>query len=62
MNLTPQLKGQLTKALNKSGEEDICSHISQRMFNDVRRVFGKILPAQQAKHATRKFLAEKTAQ
>ena len=50
MNLTPATKGQLTKAVKISDD-------SVR-FNTIRKVFSKFLPAEQAKHAARSYIAE----
>jgi len=52
MTMTPAIKGLLTKAVK--GATD-----SQTRFNAVRSVFAKRgLPAEQAKHATRAYLAQ----
>jgi len=53
MNITPAIKGQLTKAakLPTFGQK----------FRAVRAVFIRYMPRQQAKHATRKYLSHLTA-
>jgi hypothetical protein len=50
MTMTPAIKGLLTKAAKSSTS-------AQEKFNAVRIVFAKRLPAEQAKHATRNYLA-----
>lgn len=71
MTITPAIKGQLTKAIKaqakfaeQNGEVTIetCLNYAERpeMFNAftaVRAVFIKHMPREQAKHATRKYLA-----
>lgn len=54
MTYTPAIKGQLTKALNVKGD-------AQTVFNSVRRIYAKHMPAEQAKHATRAYLAPRLA-
>jgi hypothetical protein len=49
MKLTPALKGQLTKAIKANG----------KTHSTVRSFFMKFMPKEQAKHATRKYLAQK---
>jgi hypothetical protein len=54
MTLTPAIKGQLTKAINKGNLTYGPNHV----FCAVRAVFMRGgMPPQQAKHATRKYLA-----
>jgi len=48
--MTPNDKGQLTKAAKLTDP--------QARFAKVRSVYQKHMPAEQAKHATRRFLAE----
>ena len=50
MSLTPSIKGQLTKARNASLSPS-------ETFNSIRRIFEKHMPREQAKHASRKYLA-----
>ncbi len=49
--ITPSIKGHLTK-LRKANHGN-----SKATFAAVREYFGRSLPAEQAKHATRKYLA-----
>ena len=54
MTLTPAIKGQLTKATNQMRKENA----GMRDFKlAIRGVFLRHMPRQQAKHATRKYLA-----
>jgi hypothetical protein len=48
MTITSAIKGQITKA-TKLPRNDA--------FATLRRLFSKYMPSQQAKHATRKYLA-----
>lgn len=58
MILTPAIKGQLTKAL-KAHASTIPQHAQmQARFNAVLHVFHNHMPHEQAKHATRKYLAK----
>lgn len=50
MTLTPAMKGQLTKAVKATTEQ-------ANRYASVRKIFSKHMPAEQAKHATRRFLA-----
>ena len=54
MTLTPAIKGQITKALNHAVNYGM-------QVLGVRRIFQKYMPREQAKHAARKFLAERNA-
>lgn len=54
MTIAGTIKGQLTRALNTKGTP-------QDVFNAVRRVFAKHMPSEQAKHATRAYLAPRLA-
>jgi hypothetical protein len=56
MKLTPAIKGQLTKA---RGKGTINAPATQ--FRNVRSIFTKLMPAEQAKHATRRYLENLTA-
>jgi hypothetical protein len=49
--LTPAIKGQLTKAYKAYGPHP-------DLYGAVRRIFERVMPREQAKHATRKYLAE----
>lgn len=51
MKFTPTIKGQLTKAYKAYGPHP-------DLYAAVRRIFAKLMPPEQAKHATRKYLAE----
>lgn len=52
MQLTPAIKGQLTKAAKRAqAHGDVLV-----LFRDVRRVYEHIMPREQAKHAARKYL------
>ena len=51
MKLTPTIKGQLTKAYKQYGPHP-------DLFGAVRKIFGKVMPAEQAKHAARKYCSE----
>lgn len=55
MVLTPAIKGQLTKARN-SVYIALSDYGKGERIRAVRAVFAKHLPAEQAKHATRKYL------
>ena len=50
MKLTPAIKGQLTKAVKANNGR-------QWTFLQVWSIFLKVMPREQAKHATRKYLA-----
>lgn len=50
MTLTPSIKGQLTKA-SKANHET-----TAQRYAAIRAVFARIMPAQQAKHATKKYI------
>jgi hypothetical protein len=52
MEVSPAIKGQLTKAV-KTGKN------RQSVTNAVRTIYRKFMPTQQAKHATKKFMAER---
>jgi hypothetical protein len=54
MNLTPSIKGQLTKAVRTTSEPAM-------RFHNVRNVFLRVMPAQQAKHAAKQYLANHTS-
>jgi hypothetical protein len=61
MVLTPAIKGQLTKARNSvyialSDYGHASLIFKGERIRAVRAVFAKHLPAEQAKHATRKYL------
>lgn len=56
MQLTPATKGQLTKAVNAMRNRGACE---ATRFVTIRSIFRRAgMPRQQAKHATRKFIAE----
>ena len=67
MKLTPAIKGQLTKAVKAAIEtmyfvpqdsnRTSQSFRDERIHKDVYTIFAKHMPAEQAKHATRKYLA-----
>lgn len=66
MKLTPAIKGQLTKAIkNYAGSVPTGgfrtdwgnTEYRKRLVSVIRSVFLKIMPREQAKHATRKYLA-----
>lgn len=50
MKLTPQVKGQLAKAYKQFGPHP-------DLFGAARRIFEKLMPKEQAKHAARKYVA-----
>ena len=50
MDLSPAMKRQLTKSMKI--EDD------SLRFNAIRKEFRKVLPAEQAKHSARKYIAE----
>jgi hypothetical protein len=52
MQLTPAIKGQLTKALHKQWAN------RQYLIWELRSIFQKAMPAEQAKHATKQFLTQ----
>ena len=66
MNLTPAIKGQLTKATtykSKNTLDALEAHAIETEFlrtrtTRVRAIFTKLMPKEQAKHATRKYLAQ----
>ena len=55
MTITASVKGQLTKAINKIDVE--FRDMPSFRFNAVRQVFARHMPSEQAKHATRAYLA-----
>ena len=55
MKLTPAIKGQLTKAVKQVNNSPVTDK-EFCLFNLVRDIFMKHMPAEQAKHATRKYL------
>jgi hypothetical protein len=59
MQLTPAIKGQLTKAVKIDQVHSHGMHGSRYgfCFNRVVAVFQRMLPREQAKHAARKYLA-----
>lgn len=69
MQITPAIKGQLTKAI-KQGEEDSTSEVTidscldfafgkkKTVRQRVIDVFAKHMPREQAKHSARKYLAK----
>jgi hypothetical protein len=48
MQMTPAIKGQLTKADNAFNR--------QQRFSQLRKVFSRHMPTEQAKHATRAYM------
>ncbi|MDR3750115.1 MAG: hypothetical protein P4K94_01380 [Terracidiphilus sp.] len=50
-NLSPSIKGQLTKAYKAYGPHP-------DLFGAVRRIFERVMPREQAKHAARKYVME----
>ena len=63
MTLTPAIKGQLTKVLNSfrlpDGRiTDYAENGASVLHTRIRAVFARHMPAEQAKHATRKYLAQ----
>lgn len=64
MTLTPAIKGQLTKAV-KAATETVAGYTPSDKaarflaFKNVCAVFARHMPREQAKHATRKYLAGK---
>ena len=56
MQLTPAIKGQLTKAVNAANSAAYPNERRQFVFRGIRRVFQKVVPAEQAKHAARRYL------
>jgi len=56
MKLTPAIKGKLTKARKTYGAD------RRALTRQVRSIFMTLMPFQQAKHATRKFMASLTGQ
>jgi hypothetical protein len=54
MTLTPAIKGQLTKARNNATQYGGIMY--QQYRANVFAVFVRIMPREQAKHATRKYL------
>lgn len=54
-NLTPAIKGQLTKAtkLKSSGN---WTNGNGTFYSAVRGIFAKIMPREQAKHAAKKYV------
>jgi len=65
MQLTPTIKGQLTKALNNAREMwNSCEYIDNPrpllafQKKEIARVFLKIMPREQAKHAARRYLRQ----
>jgi hypothetical protein len=55
--LTPAVKGQLTKAV-KASKNDQEIYGRSFLYGNVRQVFERIMPREQAKHAARQYLAE----
>lgn len=60
MLITPAIKGQITKAIKNAQVSDMTNQ-PQHIFARVRSVFAKYMPNEQAKHATKKYLAAATA-
>jgi hypothetical protein len=58
MQMTPAIKGQLTKIMNFHSDVQHLSAFRQMRANAVRKVFTKLMPREQAKHAARKFLSK----
>lgn len=59
MILTPAIKGQLTKAVNSFKSADLALFNNRvAAFKLVRAIFARHMPKEQAKHATRKYLAQ----
>jgi len=56
MQLTPAIKGQLTKAINTASSAAYPNEQRQFVLRGIRHVFQKVLPREQAKHAARKYL------
>lgn len=54
MQLTPAIKGQLTKALKQANDKSTGNQI---VFGTVRNILARQMPKEQAKHAARKYLA-----
>ncbi len=54
MTITPAIKGQLTKAVKSS------SDFPGATFRNVFAVFARHMPREQAKHATRKYLDDRS--
>lgn len=54
MTMTPAIKGRITKAINRTKVGTVAAG---REFRAVCAVFESYMPAEQAKHATRKYLA-----
>jgi len=54
MTLTPAIKAQLTKAVKRT---EVGTVAAGRKFRAIAKVFEKIMPREQAKHATRKYFA-----
>jgi hypothetical protein len=57
MKMTPAVKGQLTKALKSTHAPQAGNLAYGARFNAIRPIFAKHMPAEQAKHAARKYLA-----
>jgi|GEM_PF-3006910 len=53
-SLTPSIKGQLTKAMNTMRDSNACP---ATFHATIIGIFKRHMPRQQAKHATRKYLA-----
>ena len=50
MTISPAIKGQLTKAIKAAPDQ-------ATRFRSVKKIYQKIMPTEQAKHATRKYLS-----
>ena len=56
-NLAPAIKGQLTKIVNTAQKQAGQGGVTHgTLYHAVRKVFLKVFPPEQAKHATRKYL------
>jgi hypothetical protein len=54
MQMTPAIKGQLTKAVNEWRKNSSVG--GEHLYRSLRTVFARHMPAEQAKHATKKYL------
>jgi len=54
MQLTPAIKGQLTKAVKQWKSSP--AQYGDVAFSNIRHIFQKAMPPEQAKHAARKYL------
>lgn len=61
MTLTPAMKGQLTRITKQhvaiSKMSPFYANQTQYRYGKVREIFTKIMPAEQAKHAARRYLS-----